>query len=161
MPIGIQAEQAYTSTMSAKLNRLLGTFIGVIVVIALILVFSSNMKRNQEFETGSPQWVVQSYLTAMIDGDTDRAIEFISESSPCKVIHLDRAWVQKNINVSLSKVSINGTTARVEVAVEFGTSDLFSSPYSENHIYRLEQKEQEWLITGIPWPVYDCGVVSK
>jgi hypothetical protein len=102
----------------------------------------------------------------MFDGDTDSAYSFLAPSSPCNVTHLDRAWTDQDASINLVEVETNAmggskSTARVEVAVEFGSSDFLGPSYIESHVYRLEESEGSWLITGIPWPVYDCGVISK
>jgi hypothetical protein len=141
-------------------NRALAVVIALVTTVAALVFFSSNQTESQ-FDTGTPEWVVQQYLMAMFDGDTDKAIGYIADSSPCNVTHLDRAWVDRNASIDLVEVTITGQTARVEVDVEFGDGDLFSTPFVESHIYRLERVVDDWLITGVPWPVYDCGEIPK
>lgn len=152
--------------MNKTPNRALILIVTLISVVAIIFVALSTTRSTNNYEVNSPEWVVQQYLLAMFDGDTDSAYSFLAPSSPCNVTHLDRAWTDQNASINLVEVETNvmvgeKNTARVKVAVEFGTSDLFSTPYVENHVYRLEESEGSWLITGIPWPVYDCGVISK
>jgi type II secretory pathway pseudopilin PulG len=147
-------------------NRAVLILISIISALALITVLTDNRSGSSELQIDSPEWVVQQYLQAMFDGDTDSAYSYLAPSSPCNVTHLDRAWTDQNASINLVEVETNviagdKNTARVEVAVEFGSSDLFSTPYVENHVYRLEESGESWLITGIPWPVYDCGVISK
>jgi hypothetical protein len=147
--------------MSKSHNRILALIIVLVAAAAALVLAITSNQQSAKFEPGSPEAVVQSFLVAMFDGDTDQAIQFLAASSPCNVNHLDRAWVQRNANIDLVRVDISGNTARVEVNVEFGNSDLFNSTYVESHNYRLEKADENWLITGIPWPVYDCGVISK
>lgn len=147
--------------MSKMPNRALLVVIAVVSVIAIAVVAVTSKRADSQFEVNSPQWVVQQYLVAMFDGDTDTAIDFIAPSSPCNVTHLDRAWVERNANIDLVEVDIAGESARVEVDIEFGNSDIFSTPYVESHVYRLEKTTDSWQITGIPWPVYDCGELTK
>lgn len=142
-------------------NRVLAAIVAVISVFAVLLVIFSSDNLESEFESGTPEWTVQQFLTAMVAGDTDEAVQYIAPSSPCKIIHLDRAWLDRNINVDLVESVITDTRARVEVDVEYSSSDLFGTPYVESHVYRLEQSGNEWLLTGIPWPLYDCGQVTK
>lgn len=150
----------YNLIMNKMPNRVLVGVIALVTAIATLVFFSSN-RADSQFESGTPEWVVQQYLVAMFDGDTDAAIAHISESSPCNITHLDRAWLDRNASIDLVEVSTTDSTARVEVDVEFGNADLFSTPYIESHIYRLEKVDSEWLITGVPWPVYDCGEITK
>jgi hypothetical protein len=147
--------------MSKSHNRILALIIVLVAAAAALVLAITSNQQSTKFEPGSPEAVVQSFLVAMFDGDTDEAVKFLAASSPCNVNHLDRAWVQRNANIDLARVDVSGDTARVEVNVEFGSSDLFNSTYVESHNYRLEKTDENWLITGIPWPVYDCGVISK
>jgi hypothetical protein len=147
--------------MSKTHNRILLLIIMLVAAAAVLVVVITSSQQRTEFETGSPEWAVQNYLVAVFDGDTDKAAEFLAASSPCDVNDLDRARVQRNANIDLIRVNITGNTARVEINVEFSNSDLFNSSYVESHNYRLEKEGNSWLISGIPWPVYDCGVISK
>jgi hypothetical protein len=147
--------------MNTTPNRLLAAIVGAVLVAALASIAITSSQQNAELRSGSPEWVVQSYLVAMFDGETDKALAFLADSSPCNITHLDQAWINSNTNIDLLKSEISGATAKVEIAAEFGNSDLFNSSYVESHTYRLEKVLTEWLITGIPWPVYDCGVISK
>lgn len=147
--------------MSKTPDRLLAAIVGAILIAALVVIALTSSQQDTELTRGTPEWVVQSYLVAMFDGDTDKAREFIADSSPCNITHLDQAWINRNANIDLLKSEISGVTAKVEIAAKFGNSDLFNSSYVESHTYRLEKVLSEWLIIGIPWPVYDCGVISK
>ncbi len=152
--------------MNKTPNRALILMVTLISVVAIIFVALSTTRSTNNYEVSSPEWAVQQYLLAMFDGDTDSAYSFLAPSSPCNVTHLDRAWTDQNASINLVEVETNAmvgskSTARVEVAVEFGSSDFLGPSYIESHVYRLEESEGSWLITGIPWPVYDCGVISK
>ncbi|MFZ9283976.1 MAG: hypothetical protein ACO24V_04630 [Candidatus Nanopelagicales bacterium] len=152
--------------MNKTPNRALILMVTLISVVAIIFVALSTTRSTNNYEVNSPEWVVQQYLLAMFDGDTDSAYSFLAPSSPCNVTHLDRAWTDQDASINLVEVETNAmggskSTARVEVAVEFGSSDFLGPSYIESHVYRLEESEGSWLITGIPWPVYDCGVISK
>ncbi len=142
-------------------NRVLAAIVAIISVFAVLLVIFSSGNTESEFKPGTPEWTVQQFLTAMVAGDTDEAVQYLAPSSPCKIIHLDRAWLDRNINVDLVESVITDSRARVEVDVEYSSSDLFGTPYVESHVYRLERSGNEWLLTGIPWPLYDCGQVTK
>lgn len=147
--------------MKSLPNRTLLIVIGLISAAAVVLVLFSSDRSATTYEADTPEWAVQQFLTAMVNQDTDSAYEHISPSSPCKIIHLDRAWMNRDLNVDLVQSTITGDSARVEVDIEYSSSDLFGSPYVESHVYRLEDAGNKWLIVGIPWPLYDCGEISK
>lgn len=147
--------------MKSMPNRILLIVIGLISTTAVVLVLFSSNRSATTYEADSPEWAVQQFLTAMVNQDTDTAFEYISPSSPCKIVHLDRAWMNRDLNVDLVESTISGDSVRVEVDIEYSSSDLFGSPYVESHVYRLENVGSKWLIVGIPWPLYDCGEISK
>jgi hypothetical protein len=147
--------------MKSMPNRLLLIVIGLISAVAVALVLFSSDRSATTYEANTPEWAVQQFLTAMVSQNTDTAFEYISPSSPCKIVHLDRAWMDRDLNVDLVQSTISGDSARVEVDIEYSNSDLFGSPYVESHVYRLENTGSKWLIVGIPWPLYDCGEMSK
>ena len=45
---------------------------------------------------------------------------------------------------------------RVDVVMSSG-GPLDGSEYAEKHTFRLSRAGGDWLITGTPWPMYDCS----
>lgn len=129
----------------------------LLVAGALALVASSPVKK---FEVGSPQYVVQEYLKAAVNGDHDRAASYFAPGSSCTASDLDQAYIAADVRADLEDVQITGNTAVVKVAVGLGSEGPFNSLYVEKHVYRLE-KTDRWLLAGIPWPLYQCGMVTK
>lgn len=137
------------------------TLLLIVLVVALLagviaLVTASPAKK---LPVGSPQYVVQEFLNAVIDDDHQRAASFFAPDSSCTATDLDQAYIATDLRAELIDVSITGNTALVKVAVGMGSEGPFNSLYVENHSYRLV-KSDRWLITGVPWPLYQCGMVK-
>lgn len=70
---------------------------------------------------------------------------------------MDRAYVDREARVDLLDTSITGARARVRIAVTTPTGDLVRNSWTEERTIRLEKTDGRWLLTGIPWPLYECG----
>ena len=112
-------------------------------------------------DKSKPAWAVQKYLEAVLAGRNSDAAMMISPESECTVVDIDRAYVNDNARVVLIDTSTNGNTAEVRVRVEFPSSGPFGATSTEDQTFRLTDSNGPWLITGIPWPLYNCGMVTK
>jgi hypothetical protein len=141
-------------------NRFLAITIGIITVLALVVVFTVN-KDPQQLDRATPEGVVQQYLSDVIKGDTDAAFKFLDSSSACKVTDLDRSYVPNEVRMNLINSSATATEAVVRFSVEIPSGDPLGGYFSEDQTIRLAKNNGAWLITGIPWPMYECGGVYK
>lgn len=137
----------------------------LLVVVAIVAVFAGivalvTTSPAQKLPAGSPQFVVQEFLNAVVDGDHVRAVDFLAADSSCTVTDFDQSYIPNEVRAELVDVAINGNSALVKVAVGIGSEGPFNSLYVENHSYRLV-KTDGWLISGVPWPLYQCGMVKK
>jgi hypothetical protein len=132
----------------------------IVALSVLVLVFS--LGRNvTEYDSSSPEGVAQAYLAAAFDRDFDRAAEFFEADSDCDADDLDRTFIQDNARISLVDVSIDADRARVRVAAEIPGGGPLGGFYREEHSLRLVRVDGNWLLTGIPWPLYDCTNPGK
>jgi hypothetical protein len=142
-------------------NRILTYIICAIAVASLLVIVLTAKRSPIALDRNTPQGVVQSYLSAVLSGKTEEASKYLSPKSNCQVSDLDRAFVTNTSRVDLIKTDIYGTTAQVRVNVEFPSEGpVFNTQYEE-HSLRLIRTDGKWLLTGIPWPLYDCGPVQK
>jgi hypothetical protein len=133
-----------------------------IIVAAAVVVLAFSIGRNvTTYEAGTPESVAQEYLTAAFDGDFDRAAEFFEPSSNCDADDLDRAFIQDDARISLADTVVEGERARVRVAVEIPSGGPLGGFYREEHTLRLVRSDDAWLLTGVPWPLYDCTLPGK
>lgn len=144
--------------MTSRPNRILGIVVGVIAVIGIVAGVLSATRQVPQYDRGTPEGVVQAYLTAVIDGDHQDAVELLAEESSCTVEDLDRAYVPDDVRVVLRDTEVDGETAQVKVDVVMSSGGpLESSEYGEEHTFRLTRAGGDWLIAGEPWPMYECN----
>jgi hypothetical protein len=137
-------------------NRFLAIIVGIITVLALVVVFTAN-KDPQQLDRATPEGVVQQYLSDVIKGDTDSAFTFLDSSSACEVTDLDRSYVPKEVRMNLVNSTETPTGAIVRISIEIPSGDPLGGYFSEEQVIRLSKSNGNWLITGIPWPMYECG----
>lgn len=143
--------------VTSRANRVLAIVLGVVLVVAVVAVIVSASRDTVPHADGTPAGVVHAYLSAVIEGDDDEAADLLAPESPCDVTDLDRAYVGDDLRVVLRDTDIDGDTAQVEVEVVTSSDDLLGgSEYAEEHTFRLTRSDRGWLVTGVPWPAYDC-----
>lgn len=133
----------------------------VIVVLAVVVLAFSLGRNVTEYDATTPEGVAQSYLTAAFDGDFDRAAGYIEAGSDCDADDLDRAYIQESARISLVDMSVDGERARVRIAAEIPSGGPLGGFYREEHTLRLVRIDDQWRLTGVPWPLYDCNVPGK
>lgn len=143
--------------MSSRPNRVLAIVVGVVVVLALVVAVLSANRPVAAYDEGTPEGVVQSYLTAVLKGDNDQAATYFAPASACDVSDLDRASVADSAQVYLVDTEVDGDSARVQVQLVMGGGGPFdTSEYSEDQAFRLTRSTEGWRLTGTPWPLWDC-----
>jgi hypothetical protein len=138
-------------------NRVLLLVVTAVVAAAVVAGVLLATRDEPRYGPGTPEGVVQSYLEAVIAGDHQEAVRFLAPDSSCEVSDLDRAAVQQEVRAVLRETEIDGEDARVDVDLALSSGDLFAGDeYTEKHTFRLTRSDDTWLITGMPWPMYDC-----
>lgn len=143
----------------SRANRILAIALGAIVVLAVVAAIISAGRPAARFEPGTPEATVQSYVEAALDGRADEAARWLDPAGDCGAQDLDRAgaYGMTATRVVLVDSTVSGETATVQVALVLGSGGPFdSSEYREEHTYRLTRSGGTWLLTGIPWPLYEC-----
>lgn len=134
----------------------------VVIVALAVVVLAFSIGRNvTDYDETTPEGVAQSYLTAAFDGDFDLAAGYIESGSDCDADDLDRAFIQEDARISLVDSSIDGDRARVRITAEFPSGGPLGGFYEEEHTLRLVRVGTDWMLTGIPWPLYDCDAANK
>lgn len=146
--------------MRTPANRMLGITVAAIAVIAIAVAILSAAKSPAELDPSSPEGVVQQYLTAVFDHRNDDAADFLDPAGNCAADDLDRFGVAPNARVDLVKAESTTDSARVTIAIEYSSGDPFGGGWSEEKTLRLVKSDGAWKLTGIPWPMYDCGAES-
>lgn len=131
--------------------------LAVLAVAALVAAVLWAVTRPAPvYAPDTPEGTVQTYVTAVLEGDAAAAAAVLAADGPCSVTDLDRAYVARGTTVDLVGTDVTGDRAlvRVRVGVDTGT-DPFGG-WTEDHAFRLSRTTAGWRLDGIPWPLYDC-----
>lgn len=141
-----------------RANRVVAVVVGVVVVVAVVAAVFASRRPVAQFQRGTPEWTVQAYIESLLKGDTDGAAAYLASDSECDAQDLDEVRMADSTRVVLDDSRVEGDSARVavEVAISSG-GPLDGSEYRESHTFRLSRSGQEWRLTGVPWPLYDCS----
>ena len=136
--------------------------IGFLTFLLLSLAtFLAAHQSASNFSSGTPEHTVQQYLRAVLDGRNDVAASYFSTDSICEASDIDRAYIARDFRVSLLNTDINGDRAYVKINVSYASGGPFDSGYFESQTYRMIKESTGWRILGIPWPLYDCGIMTS
>lgn len=143
--------------MGTRANRILAAAVAGLLVIAVVAVVVSATRPRAQFEEGSPEAAVQSYLEAVWAGDGQGALEHLEPDTGCTATDLEQGYVDDRARVVLRDSRRDGDTAVIEVElVRSGGGPFGGDEWSETETFRLVEGAAGWLITGSPWPAFGC-----
>lgn len=142
-------------------DRILVIVFALLVVAVVLVTLFTPGNTFKSLDPSTPAGTVQGYLTAVLKGDYELAAQFISLESSCDVQDLDRVYTMDTARVDLVKTEVDGDHAQVWVKVDYPSGAPFEEMRVEDHTFRLVQVNDAWLLSGIPWPLYDCGAITK
>lgn len=145
----------------ASPNRILKIFAAVLVLLFLFVTLITSKEAALNLDPKSPDGTVQKYLTALFKGDHLTASTFFAPESSCTVQDLDRVYSSDAARAVLVKTEITGKSANVSVRVEYRSGDPFGTEMGDNHTFQLSRTGDRWLLESIPWPLYECGMITK
>lgn len=147
----------------SRANRILLIALAAIVVLAVVAAVVSATRPTAELEAGSPEATVQAYVDATLAGRVDEAARLLDPAGECGVEDLQRStgmgmqMARVVLVDSATEGSGEGSTATVQVELVYASGGPFdTSEYRDKHTYRLVRSDGRWLLTGVPWPLYDC-----
>ncbi len=147
--------------MSKSPNRVLAIVIGLIIISVVIVTVLSSTRSAVVVDRTTPAGSVQIYLKAVLAGKNAEAAKMLSPESVCTVTDMDRAYIVHTARVLLVDSTTEGAIAEVRVRVEIPSGSPLGDFMTEDHTFRLVNSTGTWLLTGIPWPLFDCGVMTK
>ncbi len=127
--------------------------IAVVVIIALIVVFTRGTPALLDEST--PEGVVQRYSVAVIDGDDEAALGYLSDDAKEKCGRVDNT-VDSGIRVTLDSTVLRGDSANVTVLISRYDGGPFGSEYSYEETFRLVKDGDSWRVETAPWELTLC-----
>lgn len=142
--------------MRTTRRGLVGVAVAIIAIggVAAIGLLGSDAPRR---DPSTPAGVVQTYLSAVLEGRTAEAAALLDPSSGCSARDLDTTYLPPSARIDLIDARETGDTAQVRVHVEQSTGDPFGGTWGEDRTFRLTRVAGAWRITGVPWPLGGCG----
>lgn len=130
--------------------------IGVLVVVALVVVFSRGPATL--LDSNTPQGVVQRYTAAVVAGDEQQARTFLSDD------WLAKCDVNQAVNTGTSlRVTLVSTTERPEsadvhvlITTNYQGDILGSGSSTSEEVFDLVKVDHRWKIDTAPWELAVC-----
>ena len=126
----------------------------LVVVVGLIAVLARG--GPTAFAADSPEGVVQRYSQAIVDGDEEAALAYVSADirESCERV----SNTTDDSRVTLVKTSAEGDHARVKVLVTTlsGSGPLGGNEYQSEEEFQLVKIGGNWLIERAPWQFAAC-----
>ncbi|MCP2031956.1 hypothetical protein L1277_002054 [Okibacterium sp. HSC-33S16] len=135
----------------------LALVVGVLVVVSLVVVFSRGEPELRDAST--PEGVVQRYSVAVLDGDEDAALEYLTEQArvDCGSIATTET---ETLRISLVSTTERpgGNAAEVTVSLSRDSSGgpFGGSGYEYEESFVLEKVGDDWRIETAPWELAFC-----
>ena len=144
-------------TRSGLVLGIVGVLLAVLVVVAIVLA----LQPPEQFDAGTPEATVQSYLQAVADSDQTAAARLMTPDL-AKRCGADLSQIRRSPE-SFRAVILDteplGDDLIVNIEITEGSgSGLFGDSWSFDESLILIQTGDEWLIAEAPWPIY-CGEV--
>ncbi|WP_289017175.1 hypothetical protein [uncultured Ornithinimicrobium sp.] len=145
--------------MDGRAGKVLAIAVAVLLLLAVVAGVVSATRPRTELPAGSPEAVVQDYVTAVYDRDLGAAAEHLDPDGKCDLKDLETAWVERDARVVLRDVDVDGDRATVRVDLVHTDSTPFGgSEWSQEEVFRLTASGSGWVLTGSPWPMYACDL---
>jgi len=143
--------------MRKRPEVVLAGMVAAILILAVVAVVVATTRGSADYPTGSPERTLQSYLQAVIKGDSLAAFSYIADDSPCTQRDMDNAYIMDVGRVDIENVRTTSERSTIRVRLELGTDSVFGNAYTEEHAFNLVKESGEWKITDGAWPMYSCG----
>ena len=141
-----------------KQDRFLtGILIGIAVLVVMALAVFFIRKDSQSYVSeGTPEGVVHNYVLAVLNGDYQKAYNYLAdlEDKPTYEEFRD-AFIKGMVNpnnsaVDIGESEVNNDTASVEVAMIYNPRDPFSTGYRDTQRAILVKQDGEWKLSSMP-----------
>jgi hypothetical protein len=144
-----------------RANRVLAAIVGLVLVAAIVALVVGATRPATTLDPATPEGTVQSYVSAVLDRDPESAAALLASGGPCGERSFDRTWAPESVRIDLVDSSITGDRAVVDIDITMSGSGPLDNGWTERQTLRLVVEDGQWRITGVPWPLYECGGVTR
>jgi hypothetical protein len=130
--------------------------IGALIVLALVLFFTRQDKREYVVDT-TPEGVVHNYVLAVLDKDYEKAYGYLAdlENKPAyedfRQSFFNGMVNPENAGIDIGEAEVNHDTASVELTVYYSYSDPFSVDSGSPEHAALVLQDGEWKLSYMPY----------
>ncbi len=139
--------------MRARPTTVLAIVAALVVALALIAAIVSNGRERPQLDASTPEGVVQLYISALFDDDIAAAVKYLDPANGC-TDSVPEAYLPDTVRIAVVTSETTNQSARVEVEIDEGSG--FDGSWSHQESFTLRSESGTWLITGEPWPLYEC-----
>lgn len=141
--------------MRSRQNIVLLVVAALVVVLAVVAALAGG-RRTPAPDPSTPAGVVQLYVGAVVEADQDAMAALLDPALGCEPPFFHGS-AQPSASLAIVSTRIDGDRATVVVEITEGQSGpLPGSRYSHRETFELVRTGDSWLVTGNPWPVYEC-----
>ncbi|MGC5584984.1 nuclear transport factor 2 family protein [Ornithinimicrobium sp. W1679] len=145
--------------MNGRAGKVLAIAVAVLVLLAVVAGVLSANRPRAELPEGSPEAVVQQYVTDVFARDLDAAAAHLDPDGECTVEDLEMAFLERDARVVLRSTDVDGDSATVRIELVHTDSAPFGgSEWTQEEVFRLADPGGGWVITGAPWPMFNCNL---
>lgn len=140
--------------MKARPNLVLLVVAGLVLVLLVVAAVVASTRTAPEPDRATPDGTVQLFIRALYERDDDAAVALLDPDLGCEAPL--QFYVGDAARVGVVNVTTTDDRATVVVEVTEETGAGIGDSWSHRETYRLTRVDGAWLITGEPWPVYQC-----
>lgn len=134
--------------------------VGVLIVLALVLFFTRQDKKEYRIED-TPDAVAHNYVLAVLNKDYEKAYGYLADLKhkptyeEFRQSFLNGMVNPDNAGIEIGEVEIINNDAYVDVLVYYSYNDPFSSGYSTTEQATLIKQNGVWKISVMPYNFWD------
>lgn len=130
----------------------LAVIAAVVVALAVLAGAVITFRGDPDFDTSTPEGVVQAYVKAIFDGDDTAALTYLDPRLGCDTI--PDSYVSETARVTVTSTRATGWSATVEVSIVEGV--YFDGGWSHTETFELSNISDGWVISESTWPFNSC-----
>jgi hypothetical protein len=131
---------------------LLLSAIAVLVIVSLVVVFTRG--EPELLDESTPEGVVQRYSIAVVDGDDDTAVGYLSAGARDQCGTVQNHGTE-NLRVTLISTDLRDDSADVRVRMT-RQGGLFGEEYPSEDDFKLVRAGDDWALEYVPWELNIC-----
>ena len=132
--------------------------VAALVVVLAVIAAVAGGRGAPAPDPSTPEGVVQQYVTAVVEADQAAMAALLDPALGCEPpFYYGSATASASLAVVSTRIDGDRATVVVEIT-EGGGGPLPGGRYTHRESFDLVASGDSWLVTGMPWPVYECKV---